>query len=264
MGTAMMYSDFHYRPPPPSYQASMQEYRLRLLLLDRQSGGSHPAGPTSGPGLAIEPPPNYKSHISDHPIIESGTNNDNTVITNTVTNSGSSGTTRNSLNGISGISGLRNNCANNGQNEVQVAQVHNVPRTPPDHSIHSVHSSVVDGISNQRLTSGGIDTTSGQDVSIVPVSNDKYDLDPDFHHHYHIKIGENQELSCDKCDEYVFDNTQTQKNKNKKADEEKRSVVTIVQTSTTSSNSNPVIVTVSGSAIGESGESGSEFSDIRA
>ena len=31
----MMYSDFNYRPPPPSYQASMQEYRLRLLLLDR-------------------------------------------------------------------------------------------------------------------------------------------------------------------------------------------------------------------------------------
>ena len=32
---AMMYPEFQYRPPPPSYQASMQEYRLRLLLLDR-------------------------------------------------------------------------------------------------------------------------------------------------------------------------------------------------------------------------------------
>jgi len=28
----MIYSEFQYRPPPPSYQASMQEYRLRLLL----------------------------------------------------------------------------------------------------------------------------------------------------------------------------------------------------------------------------------------
>ena len=199
-------------------------------------------------------PPSYKSHISDHPIIESGTNNNTT--STAVTNTGT-GTTRNSLNGISG-SGIRNiNCAN-GQNEVQVAQVHNVPRTPPDHSIHSVHS-VVDGIPNQRLNS---DNTTGQDVSIVPVSHDKYDLEhPDFHHHYHIKIGENQEL-CDKCDssEYVFDTS----NQNKKDNEEKRSVVTIVQTSTTSSNSSPVIVTVSGSAIGESGESGSEFSDIRA
>merc|ERR1711860_279114 len=26
----MLYSEFQYRPPPPSYQASMQEYRLRL------------------------------------------------------------------------------------------------------------------------------------------------------------------------------------------------------------------------------------------
>ena len=41
----MMYSDFNYRPPPPSYQASMQEYRLRLLLLDR----GHPThNPSSG------------------------------------------------------------------------------------------------------------------------------------------------------------------------------------------------------------------------
>ncbi|KAH9365244.1 hypothetical protein HPB48_000107 [Haemaphysalis longicornis] len=42
---AMLYPEFQYRPPPPSYQASMQEYRLRLLLLDRQGGGP-PALPT--------------------------------------------------------------------------------------------------------------------------------------------------------------------------------------------------------------------------
>ena len=56
----MMYSDFPYRPPPPSYQASMQEYRLRLLLLDRQTGNP----PNTGPGLAaVEPPPNYRNHL---------------------------------------------------------------------------------------------------------------------------------------------------------------------------------------------------------
>lgn len=44
----MMYPEFQYRAPPPSYQASMQEYRLRLLLLDRHNAAS--------------PPPTYRSH----------------------------------------------------------------------------------------------------------------------------------------------------------------------------------------------------------
>lgn len=29
---AMLYPEFHYRPPPPTYQASMQEYRLRFVF----------------------------------------------------------------------------------------------------------------------------------------------------------------------------------------------------------------------------------------
>ncbi|XP_050522125.1 uncharacterized protein LOC126894865 [Daktulosphaira vitifoliae] len=49
---AMMYPEFEYRAPPPSYQASMQEYRLRLLLLDRQ---------TSRPPVTASPPPTYRS-----------------------------------------------------------------------------------------------------------------------------------------------------------------------------------------------------------
>ncbi|XP_048482642.1 WAS/WASL-interacting protein family member 3 isoform X2 [Plutella xylostella] len=48
---AMLYPEFHYRPPPPTYQASMQEYRLRLLLLDR-----------SAPANAVSPPPTYRSN----------------------------------------------------------------------------------------------------------------------------------------------------------------------------------------------------------
>ncbi|MPC45955.1 hypothetical protein E2C01_039661 [Portunus trituberculatus] len=47
---AMMYPEFQYRPPPPSYQASMQEYRLRLLLLDRHQASQAPS-----------PPPTYRS-----------------------------------------------------------------------------------------------------------------------------------------------------------------------------------------------------------
>ncbi|XP_072161759.1 uncharacterized protein [Bemisia tabaci] len=49
---AMMYPEFQYRAPPPSYQASMQEYRLRLLLLDRNNG----------PLNTVSPPPTYRSH----------------------------------------------------------------------------------------------------------------------------------------------------------------------------------------------------------
>ena len=212
-------------------------------------------------------PPSYKSHISDHPIIESGGNNTDANVTNVI----SGGTGNNSVRsgggprvGSSSISGHHPHH----QSQVQVAQVQVHPRTSPDHHHHSVVHSVVG--SNQRLTA---DPTSGQDISIVPVSsaathksveyNSKSDLknDPDFHHHYHIKIGENGQDMCDvdtASDYELFDNN------GKKAEEaaEKRSVVTIVQTSTT--NSSPVIVTVSGSAIGESEGSGSEFSDIRA
>lgn len=52
---AMFYPEFQYRPPPPSYQASMQEYRLRLLLLDRSS---HPQSTSLSP---VSPPPTYRS-----------------------------------------------------------------------------------------------------------------------------------------------------------------------------------------------------------
>ncbi|KAH0540991.1 hypothetical protein KQX54_020748 [Cotesia glomerata] len=48
---AMIYPEFQFRTPPPSYQASMQEYRLRLLLLDRLQ-------PTSSP------PPTYRSNAA--------------------------------------------------------------------------------------------------------------------------------------------------------------------------------------------------------
>ncbi|XP_023245567.1 uncharacterized protein LOC106637153 [Copidosoma floridanum] len=50
---AMIYPEFQFRTPPPSYQASMQEYRLRLLLLDRLQ-------PTSSP------PPTYRSNTGSY------------------------------------------------------------------------------------------------------------------------------------------------------------------------------------------------------
>nr|KAF7435940.1 hypothetical protein H0235_004131 [Vespula pensylvanica] len=57
---AMIYPEFQFRTPPPSYQASMQEYRLRLLLLDRLQ-------PTSSP------PPTYRSNASSIVAAAGGT-----------------------------------------------------------------------------------------------------------------------------------------------------------------------------------------------
>ncbi|XP_044759953.1 uncharacterized protein LOC123317464 [Coccinella septempunctata] len=55
---AMMYPEFQYRPPPPTYQASMQEYRLRLLLIDRGNTPQIQAGVQN----TVSPPPTYRSH----------------------------------------------------------------------------------------------------------------------------------------------------------------------------------------------------------
>jgi hypothetical protein len=81
---AMMYPEFQYRPPPPSYQASMQEYRLRLLLLDRdrhqqqlqqqqqqQQQQQHNTplsracvAASSVPVAPVSPPPTYRSQAN--------------------------------------------------------------------------------------------------------------------------------------------------------------------------------------------------------
>ncbi|KAG8223322.1 hypothetical protein J437_LFUL001199 [Ladona fulva] len=73
---AMMYPEFQYRPPPPSYQASMQEYRLRLLLLDRHPGGNGGAMsggtiPSAGgvmPPPPMPPPPPILGHPPPHSV----------------------------------------------------------------------------------------------------------------------------------------------------------------------------------------------------
>ena len=57
----MMYQEFQYRPPPPTYQASMQEYRLRLLLMDRTGGPGGPGGLPPPPPPVMSPPPAYRS-----------------------------------------------------------------------------------------------------------------------------------------------------------------------------------------------------------
>ncbi|CAL1273825.1 unnamed protein product [Larinioides sclopetarius] len=62
--SAMLYPDITLRPPPPSYQASMQEYRLRLLLMDRQSSPVTHQPPPQPPPL---PPPMYRGPATVYP-----------------------------------------------------------------------------------------------------------------------------------------------------------------------------------------------------
>ena len=174
-------------------------------------------------------PPSYKSHISDHPVIESGSVVPQVL--QTATNTTGSG------------SGIRSSTSE----QIQVAQVHPVPGTPPEQSNHQ---------RNHHHSREG----SGQDISIVPV------VSPSVHHCktdlYHVKTEGHSEFVTkeDNPDFSDFSNSLYGKH------EEKRSVVTIVQTSST--NSDPVIVTVSGSLenrLNTSSESGSDFStDIRA
>lgn len=60
----MMYPDFQYRPPPPSYNQSMQEYRLRLLLLERSNPTIAAAAnfaTQSALGM-VPPPPAYRPY----------------------------------------------------------------------------------------------------------------------------------------------------------------------------------------------------------
>jgi len=315
---AMMYSDFPYRPPPPSYQASMQEYRLRLLLLDRQSG----IPPTSGPSLqqvaqaATEPPPNYRahlrtamlqalnhsrppsyrSHVSDHPVIESATGTTNAGVTQPLNNNNNTANHQ-TLSSTSSNNHLNNNHRNSttstaAQNEqVQVAEVYAAPGSPESSQsvsvvlsnsrINSNNPAGVPNISNNQRSPGH--TTSvisreivgGQDISIVPVvsSHHRHDsvvfegkTDLQEQYQYHVKSGNPADSSSKPAENgtelpglynHLFTTTQ---------DQEKPSMVTIVQTSVT--NSEPVIVTVSGSMEqglnATSSDSGSDFSELRA
>ncbi|XP_049298002.1 uncharacterized protein LOC125771431 [Anopheles funestus] len=110
----LLYPEFQHRPPPPSYQASMQEYRLRLLLLDRdrQSGRMR---------STASPPPTYRSNVGSLLRIPLSSRYNN----------GSS----NSIFG--GISGIISGAVGGGSSN----SVNNVPPPPPGHTELQVNSS---------------------------------------------------------------------------------------------------------------------------
>ncbi|XP_055532282.1 uncharacterized protein LOC129722666 isoform X2 [Wyeomyia smithii] len=133
----LLYPEFQHRPPPPSYQASMQEYRLRLLLLDRdrQSGRMR---------STASPPPTYRSNVGSLLRIpltsrynNSGSNNNPNGAGTTTTAGGggggaSSGSTATSIFG--GISGIISGAMGSSTNSVNVATQSSQPSAgnPPD------------------------------------------------------------------------------------------------------------------------------------
>ena len=100
-------------------------------------------------------PPSYKSHISDHPVIESGSVPPVLQTTTTTTVSGS---------------GIRSSTSE----QIQVAQVHPVPGTPQAEPHH------------QRNNNNHSREGSGQDISIVPVASPSHHCKTDL---YHVKTG---------------------------------------------------------------------------
>ena len=104
-------------------------------------------------------PPSYKSHISDHPVIESGSVPQVLQTTTTTTT-------------VSG-SGIRSSTSE----QIQVAQVHPVPGTPPEPN-HQRNNHSREG--------------SGQDISSVPVVSPTRHCKTDL---YHVKTGDNPDFS---------------------------------------------------------------------
>ncbi|XP_065090653.1 uncharacterized protein LOC135711669 [Ochlerotatus camptorhynchus] len=114
----LLYPEFQHRPPPPSYQASMQEYRLRLLLLDRdrQSGRMR---------STASPPPTYRSNVGSLLRIPL-TSRYNTNNANGATSGGSSTSI------FGGISGIISGAMGSSTNSINGIATHSPPPTGAD------------------------------------------------------------------------------------------------------------------------------------
>ena len=242
-------------------------------------------------------PPSYRSHVSDHPVIESATGTTNAGVTQPLNNNNNTANHQTLSSTSSNNHNLNNNLRNHttsttAQNEqVQVAEVYAAPGSPESSQsvvvlnnsrINSNNPAGVPNISNNNQRSPGHISREivgvGQDISIVPVvsSHHRHDsvvfegkTDLQEQYQYHVKSGNPADSSSKPTAEngtelpglynHLFTTT-TQEN------QEKPSMVTIVQTSVT--NSEPVIVTVSGSMEqglnATSSDSGSDFSELRA
>lgn len=109
---AMFYPEFEYRPPPPSYTASMQEYRLRMLLYERANGLN------SNNNLDINSNLNTPVATANNSINNNSTTN-NTSSTNSTNHvQTSTTTTTNTFSGLlSGLGSFVSNSFSGGNNQ---------------------------------------------------------------------------------------------------------------------------------------------------
>ena len=135
-------------------------------------------------------PPSYRSHVSDHPVIESATGTTNAGVTQPLNNNNNTANHQTLSSTSSNNHNLNNNHRNHttsttAQNEqVQVAEVYAAPGSPESSQsvsvvlsnsrINSNNPAGVPNISNnnQRSPAGHISPEIvgvGQDISIVPV-----------------------------------------------------------------------------------------------
>jgi hypothetical protein len=134
-------------------------------------------------------PPSYRSHVSDHPVIESATGTTNAGVTQPLNNNNNTANHQTLSSTSSNNHNLNNNLRNHttsttAQNEqVQVAEVYAAPGSPESSQsvsvvlnnsrINSNNPAGVPNISNNNQRSPGHISREivgvGQDISIVPV-----------------------------------------------------------------------------------------------
>ena len=236
--------------------------------------------------LSHSRPPSYRSHVSDHPVIESsatpvgapGTHTTTSPVTQPLSNNTAttSSSTINNNNNNQNTTQSTTTITNRNREQVQVAEVHAVPPGSPESSSsvglnRSPVSSAV--ISNQRspmLSSGNHSSMisreilshtqsnggPGQDVSIVPVVSSRHHRNDSVvfegktdlaeQYQYHIKSGNGNNPENNSSSALKTDDLYNHLFSSTHQENQEKRSVVTI-VQTSATNSEPVIVTVSGS-----------------
>ena len=132
--------------------------------------------------LSHSRPPSYKSHVSDHPVIETGPPQITQPLSNNAPIPAAPAV---------GPVSTANNQSRPSTEQIQVAQVHAVPGSNPGSAqVPQVAHEVVASHQHQRSNSSisqqqaSISQNCGQDVSIVQVPSSNHSFKTDLQYHY--------------------------------------------------------------------------------